>query len=167
MAAKSQCLWSSASRFTNGSMEDGSIRCGGCGTWLRLLLIFISRPLQTLATSSRPSISCQCRRFCQARVRESETYVQQSATEGRLSLIQREQHVVKGLHVVCHGTVTPQWSEVPDCGLLMSSGLLNESYPAISDAPEQKLQAWLELGSKDCPLTVHFMELEELVPSGS
>ena len=129
------------------------------------------RPLQTLATSSRPSI-CQCRRFCQASVRESkrererERDVQQFATEGRLSLIQGEQHFVKGLHVVCHGTVpvTPQCSEVPDCGLLISSGLLNESCPAISDAPEQKLEAWLELGSKDCPLTVHCMELEELVP---
>ena len=95
---------------------------------------------------------------------ERETYVQHFATEGRLSLIQGEQHFVKGLHVVCHGTVTPQCSEVPDCGLLMSSGLLNESCPAISDAPEQKLEAWLELGSKDCPLTVHCMELDELVP---
>ena len=50
---------------------------------------------------------------------------------------------VKGLHVVGHGTVTPQCSEVPDCGLLMSSGVSNpkftlkanrKSCPAISDA---------------------------------
>ena len=32
---------------------------------------------------------------------------------------------VKGLHVVGHGTVTPQCSEVPDCGLLMSSGVFS------------------------------------------
>ena len=56
MAAMSQCLWSSASRFTNGSMEDGSkgsIGCGtGCGTWLQFLLIFVSRSLQTPGTST-------------------------------------------------------------------------------------------------------------------
>ena len=48
---------------------------------------------------------------------------------------------VKGLHVVGHGTVTPQCSEVADCGLLMSSGVSNpkftlkanrKSCPAIS-----------------------------------
>ena len=31
----------------------------------------------------------------------------------------------KGLHVVGQGTVTPQCSEVPDCGLLMSSGVFS------------------------------------------
>ena len=55
---------------------------------------------------------------------ERVTYVQQSVIEGRLSLIQGEQHVVKGLHVAGH-LVTLQCFEAPDCGLLMSSGLLN------------------------------------------
>ena len=32
---------------------------------------------------------------------------------------------VKGLHVLGHGTVTPQCSEVLDCGLLMSSGVFS------------------------------------------
>ena len=60
-------LWSSASRFTSGSMEDGSkgsTGCRtGCGTWLQFRLIFVSRSLQTPGTSSRPSVSCQRTRF--------------------------------------------------------------------------------------------------------
>ena len=126
MAAMSQCLWSSASRFTSGSMEDGSkgsIGCRtGCGTWLQFLLIFVSRSLQTPGTSSRPSVSCQRTRFRQARIRESG--VCSGVCDRReVSFIQREQRVVKGLYVACHLVTLPRF-EAPDCGLL-SSALLN------------------------------------------
>ena len=67
------------------------------------------------AISSRPSVRYQRRTFRQARIRKSD--VQQSVIEGRLSLIQGEQHVVKGLYVACH-LVTLQCLEAPDCGLL-------------------------------------------------
>lgn len=43
------------------------------------------------------------------------TYVQQSVIETRRSLIQCEQHVVKGLYVACHCVTF----DVPDCGLLL------------------------------------------------
>ena len=76
---------------------------------------------------------------------ERVTYVQQSVIERRLSLIQCEQHVVQGLYVACL-LVTLQCFEAPDCSFLVSSGLLNIAH-------EQKLQGWLQPGSKGCPLT--------------
>ena len=115
----SQCLWSSASRFTSGSMEDGSkgsIGCGtGCGTWLQFLLTFVSRSLHTPATSaaSAPDFAKQ----------ELERVAYGVCDRREVSFIQGEQHVVKGLYVACH-LVTLSRFEASDCGLL-SSGLLN------------------------------------------
>ena len=128
--AMSQSLWSFGSRFTNGPMEDGSndsTRCGTrCGTWLQFLLIFVSRSLQDPAISSRTSVSYQRRDFRQARIRESD--VCSAVCDWReLSLIQGEQHLVKGLYVACHLVTLQSFEapEAPDGGLLMSSGLLN------------------------------------------
>ena len=76
-------------------------------------LLFQVYPVKT----SRPSVSWLRRRFRQARINDlmTLTYVQKSVIETRRSLIQCEQHVVKGLYVACHFVTF----EVPDCGLLL------------------------------------------------
>ena len=76
-------------------------------------LLFQVYPVKT----SRPSVGWLRRRFRQARINDlmTLTYVQQSVIETRRSLIQFEQHVVKGLYVACHFVAF----EVPDCGLLL------------------------------------------------